>query len=87
MNPIINNRLILILLFLCLTISAPPSFSWDNINGTSFVPEVHNQNLPYPCNSGWAFSTVDVFNSKMKIGRKAASPDYEIAVQVLLSCD
>jgi hypothetical protein len=87
MNLIINTHTILILLSLSFTLSAPPSFTWDNVNGTSFVPEVHNQNIPYPCNSGWAFSTVDVFNSKMKIGRRAASPDFEISVQVLLSCD
>ncbi len=65
----------------------PDQFSWDNVNGTSFVPETHSQNFPMPCNSGWAFSAADVFNSRMKIRRKAASPDLEIAVQVLLSCD
>lgn len=50
-------------------------FSWDNLNGTSFISTVHSQNMPASCNSGWAFSAVDVFNSRLKISRKAASPD------------
>jgi len=43
--------------------------------------------MPAPCSSGWALSAVDVFNSRMKIRRQGASPDFEISSQVLLSCD
>jgi hypothetical protein len=66
---------LLIVLFTVAQSQAPDQFSWDSVNGTSYIPEVHNQNFPSPCNSGWAFSAVDVFNSRMKIKRKSASPD------------
>ena len=67
--------LIIFVVFALAASQIPDQFSWDNVNGTSFVPEVHSQNFPTPCNSGWAFSAVDTFNSRMKIRRKAASPD------------
>ena len=66
---------------------APTTFSWDNYNDTSFLLTVPNQNFPYACNSGWAFSTINLLNSRIKIKRKAASPDISLSVQVLLSCD
>lgn len=76
-----------LLLTLSISLTTPSSYSWSDLNGTSFVPEVHNQNMPAPCSSGWAFSAIDVFNSRMKIRRQGASPDLEISSQVLLSCD
>ena len=84
--------IVCILLFLASTLSsatllAPSSFSWDNYNGTSFLLSVPNQNFPSACNSGWAFSTINVLNSRIKIKRRAASPDISLSVQVLLSCD
>lgn len=72
------NSYKIFIIFASLTLiiaQVPDQFGWDNVNGTSFVPDVHSQNYPQPCRSGWAFSTVDVFNSRMKILRKAASPD------------
>lgn len=69
-------NIFLILASLTLIIAqVPDQFGWDNVNGTSFIFEVHSQNYPQPCKSGWAFSTVDLFNSRMKRLRKAASPD------------
>lgn len=53
----------------------PDQFSWDNYNNINYLPEIHSQNYPQPCQSGWAFSAVDVLNSRLKIKRKAASPD------------
>jgi hypothetical protein len=63
-------RIFLLVLLMGLALGAPDSFSWDNVNETTFVPEVHSQNFPGVCNSGWAFSAVDVLNSRMKIKRK-----------------
>ena len=62
-------------------------FSWDNVNGTSFVGQSRNQNFPAACNSGWAFSAIDVLNSRVKIRRNGESPDISLSPQVLLSCD
>lgn len=36
----------------------PDQFSWDNINGVTYLNSVKNQNFPYSCNSGWAFATI-----------------------------
>lgn len=72
MNP--KKLLLLFAIFLFASCQTPEPFSWDNVNGTSFITEVHSQNYPYPCNSGWAFAAIDVFNSRIKIKRKAASP-------------
>ena len=72
MNP--KKLLLIFAIFIFAYCQTPESFSKDNVNGTSFMTLVHNQNYPYPCNSGWAFAAVDVFNSRIKIRRKAASP-------------
>lgn len=72
---VISIAICLVAVLISCNTQAPDSFSWDNVNGTSFISEVHSQNFPSACNSGWAFSAIDVFNSKMKIARKAASPD------------
>lgn len=76
-----------ILICACAHKAAPDHFSWDNVDGITYLPEIHSQNYPQPCQSGWAFSAIDVLNSRLKIRRKAASPDLEMGVQVLLSCD
>ena len=74
-------------LLACLSFQAPTSFTWDNINGVSYLSEVKNQNFPASCNSGWAISTIDMLNSRIKVLRKAQSPDVSLSTQVLLSCD
>ena len=48
---------------------------------------VTNQNFPQVCNSGWAFATTNALNSRIKIARKAQSPDISLSTQVLLNCD
>jgi hypothetical protein len=79
------NRIFLALL-IYLSWSAADSFSWDSFDGPSYVPEVHNQNLPNPCNAGWVYSAVDVLNSRMKINQKSPSLDHEISAKTMLNC-
>lgn len=80
---------IFMIYILVITISAQSNdrFSWDDFNGTSFITDVRNQNFPNACNSGWALSSIDILNSRLKIARMAASPDITLSSQVLLSCD
>ncbi len=83
---------ILIFIVLCIhTVSSfkanPEQFSWDNIEGVTYLGPVKNQNFPYSCNGGWAFSTIGMLESRIKYMRKAASPDISLSTQVLLSCD
>lgn len=73
-----GNSVKLLTLILVLGLSycqAPDQFSWDSLNGTSFITPASNQNFPSPCNSGWAFSAIDVLNSRIKKFRNSASPD------------
>ena len=81
------SHILVLTLLTCLGLQAPASFSWDDINGVSYLSEVKNQNFPAPCNSGWAISTIDMLNSRIKVLRKAQSPDISLSAQVLLSCD
>lgn len=65
----------------------PDQFSWDNVNGVTYISPVKNQNFPYSCNSGWAFATIGMLEARIKKLRNAASPDISLSTQVLLSCD
>lgn len=65
----------------------PTNFTWANINNISYIGPVRNQNFPNSCNSGWAFSTIHMLDSRIKRRRNATSPDISLSVQVLLSCD
>ncbi len=40
----------------------------------TYLSTVKNQNFPYACNSGWAFSTIGMLESRIKNLRKAATP-------------
>ncbi len=87
--------LALILLIICLQVNCteqlpvinPQKFSWDDVNGTSYLGPVKSQNFPNFCNSGWAFSTIGMLESRIKSLRKASSPDISLSTQILLSCD
>ena len=70
-----EKLLILGLLMTIVWSQVPDQFSWDNVNGTSFITQAANQNFPSPCNSGWALSAIDVLNSRIKKFRNSASPD------------
>jgi cathepsin X len=65
----------------------PTEFSWDNVNGSNYLPPVRNQWFPQPCNSGWAMAATNVINSRIKILRNAKWPDVQLSPQVLLDCD
>ena len=65
----------------------PINFSWANVNNRSYLTHIYNQNFPKPCNSGWAFATLNALNARIKIRRNATSPDVVLSTQVLLSCD
>ncbi len=53
----------------------------------SYLSPAKNQNFPYACNSGWAFSTIGMLEARIKNIRKGATPDISLSTQVLLSCD
>ena len=68
----------------------PRAWSWDNVNGVSYLTKMLNQNLPQYCGSCWAHSALSSLADRVKIARAAQGTsqgaDVNLAVQVLLNC-
>lgn len=64
----------------------PESFEWSNVDGTSYLTNIRNQHVPQYCGSCWAHAATSALSDRIKIARKAAWPDINIAPQVLISC-
>lgn len=65
----------------------PETWIWDNVNGTNYLTNVRNQHIPQYCGSCWAHAATSSFSDRIKIARKAAWPDINIAPQVLIDCE
>lgn len=64
----------------------PENFSWANVNGTNYLTQMRNQHIPEYCGSCWAHAAASALSDRIKIARKAAFPDVNLAPQVLASC-
>jgi len=64
----------------------PESFSWTNVNGVNYVTKDLNQHIPNYCGSCWAHGAMSSLADRIKIQRKAAWPDVNLAIQVILNC-
>lgn len=65
----------------------PTNYWWGDVNGTNFLTLQKNQHIPQYCGSCWSFAVTSSLSDRIKIMRKAAWPDINLAPQVLLSCD
>lgn len=65
----------------------PANFTWSNVDGMNYLTEVKNQHLPQYCGSCWAQAAASAMSDRIKIMRKGAWPDINIAPQVLISCE
>jgi len=65
----------------------PKQWLWSNVNNTNFLTIVRNQHIPQYCGSCWAFAAASSLSDRIKIARNAQWPDYELAPQILLSCN
>lgn len=65
----------------------PANFWWGNVNGTNFLTIQKNQHIPQYCGSCWSMAVTSALSDRIKIMRKAAWPEINLAPQILLSCD
>ena len=65
----------------------PANFTWSNINGQNLLTLVRNQHIPQYCGACWSFAATSALSDRIKILRKGAWPDIQLAPQVLLSCE
>ena len=64
----------------------PTQWLWSNVDGKSMLTNIRNQHIPQYCGSCWAHASTSALSDRIKIARKAAWPDINIAPQVLISC-
>jgi len=56
------------------------------VDGVNYLTQTKNQHIPQYCGSCWAQAAASSLSDRIKIARKAAWPDINIAPQVLISC-
>lgn len=64
----------------------PTQWIWSDIDGKTMLTNMRNQHIPQYCGSCWAHASTSALSDRIKIARKAAWPDVNIAPQVLISC-
>jgi len=66
--------------------SLPDDFTWQDIDGTSYVTHSLNQHLPQYCGSCWAHGAISAFADRIKIARKGQGEDINLSIQYILNC-
>lgn len=64
----------------------PEEWDWSRVGGTNYLTNIRNQHVPQYCGSCWAHAATSALSDRIKIVRKGAWPDINIAPQVLISC-
>jgi cathepsin X len=68
-------------------VELPEEHFWNNVDGTNYLTNMRNQHVPSYCGSCWAHAATSALSDRIKIARKAAWPDINIAPQVVISCE
>jgi len=65
----------------------PSDFNWcKHPDGKNYCTQSLNQHIPQYCGSCWAHGTTSALADRIKIARKAQSPDVMLSVQHMLNC-
>ena len=67
-------------------VEVPEQLMWNNVNNTNFLTVIKNQHIPQYCGSCWAQCAASSISDRIKIMRKGAWPDINIAPQAMVSC-
>jgi len=68
-------------------VAEPPlSWTWGDVEGVNYLTQTKNQHIPQYCGSCWAQAATSSLSDRIKMARRAAWPDINIAPQVLISC-
>jgi hypothetical protein len=68
-------------------VELPKEHFWNDVDGVNYLTNMRNQHVPQYCGSCWAHAATSALSDRIKIARKAAWPDVNIAPQVLISCE
>jgi len=63
----------------------PDSFSWANVNGTSYLTHNLNQHIPQYCGSCWAHGALSALADRIKIARPQGD-EINLSIQYILNC-
>jgi len=64
----------------------PENFSWDNIDGKSYLTKMLNQHIPHYCGSCWAHGAISALQDRIKIARGGVGHDINLSIQFILNC-
>jgi len=64
----------------------PESFTWDNVDGVSYLTKHLNQHIPHYCGSCWAHGAISALSDRIKIARKNQGHDINLSIQWVLNC-
>ena len=68
-------------------VELPKEWFWNDVDGVNYLTNIRNQHVPSYCGSCWAHAATSSLSDRIKIARKAAWPDVNIAPQVIISCE
>jgi len=66
--------------------SLPDEFTWQDVDGVSYLTRNLNQHLPQYCGSCWAHGAMSAFSDRLKIARKGQGEDINLSIQYILNC-